>query len=210
MNPADQARADAAIDSYRNRSQGDVGNNSKYVFLEGKKHQIFGYANDNITGFHATAYQNIATGDIIIAYRGTDTALFTGETKAEKAQHALTTLQDIAVDATMVRDAVNPQKAAADAFTAQMLAKAAKQGIPKDQVTVAGHFHRADARQGGQAGHSQRPSDRRRSLPRWRTGADRSGGIRPGRLHLQRLRRGEPTPPRAGRWHGGDQLRPGR
>ncbi|WP_235429750.1 XVIPCD domain-containing protein [Xanthomonas sp. GPE 39] len=76
---------------------------------------------------------------IIIAYRGTDPGLFTGETKAEKASHALTTLQDIAVDATMVRDAVNPQKAAADAFTAQMLAKAAKQGIPKDQVTVAGH-----------------------------------------------------------------------
>ncbi|QKD88551.1 hypothetical protein XAV_12760 [Xanthomonas axonopodis pv. vasculorum] len=39
----------------------------------------------------------------------------------------------------MVRDAVNPQKAAADAFTAQMLAKAAEQGIPKDHVTVAGH-----------------------------------------------------------------------
>ncbi|WP_052688113.1 hypothetical protein [Xanthomonas sp. MUS 060] len=77
--------------------------------------------------------------NIIIAYRGTDPGLFTGETKAEKAQHALTTLQDIAVDATMVRDAVNPQKAAADAFTAQMLAKAAKQGIPKDHVTVTGH-----------------------------------------------------------------------
>ncbi|WP_342354931.1 XVIPCD domain-containing protein [Xanthomonas axonopodis] len=39
----------------------------------------------------------------------------------------------------MVRDAVNPQKAAADAFTAQMLAKAAKQGIPKNHITVAGH-----------------------------------------------------------------------
>ncbi|WP_407070980.1 lipase family protein, partial [Xanthomonas albilineans] len=77
--------------------------------------------------------------NIIIAYRGTDPALFTGETKAEKAGHALTTLQDIAVDATMVRDAVNPQKAAADAFTAQMLAKAVARGIPKDHVTVAGH-----------------------------------------------------------------------
>ncbi|WP_230596884.1 peptidoglycan-binding protein [Xanthomonas albilineans] len=76
---------------------------------------------------------------IIIAYRGTDPGLFSGETKAEKASHALTTVQDIAVDATMVRDAVNPQKAAADAFTAHMLAKAAEQGIPKDHVTVAGH-----------------------------------------------------------------------
>mgnify|MGYP000875886264 FL=1 len=39
----------------------------------------------------------------------------------------------------MVIDAVNPQNAAADAFTAQMLAKAAEQGISKGHVTVSGH-----------------------------------------------------------------------
>ncbi len=139
MSLSDQARADAAVNSYRNRSQSEV-DSTKRIYLAGDKYTVFGYANDPISGFHATAYQTVEKPHrIIIAYRGTDTDLFTGETKAEKRSHALTTLQDIAVDATMVRDAVNPQKAAADAFTAQMLAKAAEQGIPKDDVTVAGH-----------------------------------------------------------------------
>ncbi|WP_409976710.1 hypothetical protein [Xanthomonas graminis] len=39
----------------------------------------------------------------------------------------------------MVRDTVNTQKAAADAFTEQMIAKAAAQGIPKSQVFAACH-----------------------------------------------------------------------
>ncbi|UKE72577.1 hypothetical protein [Xanthomonas graminis] len=51
---------------------------------------------------------------VIIAYRGGGPGLFAGATKAEKAGHALTTLQDIAVDAKMVRDTVNTQKPAAD------------------------------------------------------------------------------------------------
>ncbi|WP_155394166.1 hypothetical protein [Xanthomonas albilineans] len=138
MKPTDQARADAAINSYRNRLQSEV-DSTKRIYLDGDQYTVFGYANDPISGFHATAYRNRKTNEVIIAYRGTDTDLFTGETKAEKRSHALTTLQDIAVDATMVRDAVNPQKAAADAFTAKMLAKAAARGIPKDHVTVAGH-----------------------------------------------------------------------
>ncbi|WP_230596783.1 lipase family protein [Xanthomonas albilineans] len=139
MKPTDQARADAAVNSYINRSKSDV-DSQDYIYLSNAKYTVFGYANDPISGFHATAYQTAEKPyRIIIAYRGTDPGLFSGETKAEKAQHALTTLQDIAVDATMVRDAVNPQKAAADAFTAKMLAKAAARGIPKDHVTVAGH-----------------------------------------------------------------------
>ncbi|MCW0373602.1 hypothetical protein [Xanthomonas sacchari] len=140
MNPLSQAQAqaDAANDSYKNRSQSEIDSDT-YVSLNGKKYQIFGYANDPITGFHATAYRNRETKEVIIAYRGTDPALFSGTTPAEQRDHALTTLQDIAVDAKMVRDSVNPQKAAADAFTAQMLDKAAKYGIPKDHVTVAGH-----------------------------------------------------------------------
>ncbi|UNE63448.1 hypothetical protein [Xanthomonas oryzae] len=39
----------------------------------------------------------------------------------------------------MVRDTANAQTPAADAFTAQMIATAAAQGIPKSQVYVAGH-----------------------------------------------------------------------
>jgi hypothetical protein len=77
--------------------------------------------------------------EIIIAYRGTDPGLFSGQTAAEKRDHALTTVQDIAVDASMVRDTVNPQKSAADAFTQAMIDKAAGQGIGRDQITVAGH-----------------------------------------------------------------------
>ncbi|WP_241753338.1 hypothetical protein [Xanthomonas translucens] len=138
MKPIDQALADASNDSYANRSQNDVETRKK-VQLDGKWYQVFGYANDPITGFHATAYQNVATGGVIIAYRGTDPGLFSGATKAEKAGHALTTLQDIAVDAKMVRDTVNAQTAAADAFTAQMIAKAARQGILKEHVFAAGH-----------------------------------------------------------------------
>ena len=139
MKPIAQALADAANDSYANRPQSDVDNNSKYVSLDGQKYQVFGYANDPTTGFHATAYRNRDTKEVIIAYRGTDPGLFAGETKAEKVGHALTTLQDIAVDAKMVRDNINAQKPAADAFTEQMIAKAAAQGIPKDHVFAAGH-----------------------------------------------------------------------
>lgn len=139
MSAADQVRADAANDSYKNYSHSDVDKLTQ-VELDGKKYQIIGYAADVGTGFHATAYKSVSEPyNIIIAYRGTDPGLFSGATKADKAAHALTTLQDIAVDATMVRDAVNPQRGAADAFTAEMLAKAAALGIPMDRIFVAGH-----------------------------------------------------------------------
>ncbi|MCW0388205.1 hypothetical protein NB722_002744 [Xanthomonas sacchari] len=140
MKVIDQALADAINDSYANRSQRDVGDNNRYVSLDGQDYKIFGYASDPATGFHATAYQSVASPhNVIVAYRGTDPGLFSGKSVSEKADHALTTLQDIAVDAKMVRDAVNAQKSAADAFTAQMIAKAAAQGIPKTQIFAAGH-----------------------------------------------------------------------
>ncbi|WP_369940104.1 lipase family protein [Xanthomonas medicagonis] len=125
-------------DSYVNRPRSDV-DTQKIVELDGKKCEVFGYVSDPTTGLHATAYRDRQTNDIIIAYRGTDPGLFSGETSAEKADHALTTLQDIAVDAKMVRDTVNAQKSAADAFTAQMIAKAEALGIPHSQIYVAGH-----------------------------------------------------------------------
>ncbi|WP_295841850.1 hypothetical protein [uncultured Xanthomonas sp.] len=140
MKVIDQALADASNDSYANRSQRDVGDNNRYVSLDGRDYKIFGYASDPATGFHATAYQSVASPhNVIVAYRGTDPGLFSGKSVSEKADHALTTLQDIAVDAKMVRDTVNAQKSAADAFTAQMIAKAAAQGIPKTQIFAAGH-----------------------------------------------------------------------
>ena len=134
-----QERADAAMDSYANRSQSDVDKKAP-ITLDGRQYQIFGYANDPISGFHATAYKEAAPPhNIIIAYRGTDPGLFSGQAAAEKRAHALTTVQDIAVDASMVRDMVNPQKSAADAFTQTMIDKAAHQGIGRDQISVAGH-----------------------------------------------------------------------
>ncbi|WP_426701822.1 hypothetical protein ACPPVV_02050 [Rhodanobacter sp. Col0626] len=128
MSSSPQASAAAASDAYNNRSQSDIG--TKFPPLDGQKYEVFGYKDDPVTGFHATAYQNLATGEIIIAYRGTD---------PDFKKHPGTMLQDIAVDATMVRDAINPQKDEADAFTAAMIAKAAQQGISKDHVSVAGH-----------------------------------------------------------------------
>ncbi|HET6431824.1 hypothetical protein [Dyella sp.] len=133
-----QERADAANDSYANRPQSDV-DQKKEVVLGGQVYKVFGYASNPISGFHATAYQSETTGNIIIAYRGTDPGLFSGKTHAERLDHALTTMQDIAVDATMVRDVVNPQQEAADAFTQAMIDKAARQGISRDRIFVAGH-----------------------------------------------------------------------
>ncbi|WP_307734355.1 XVIPCD domain-containing protein [Xanthomonas albilineans] len=130
MSSVDQARADAAVDAYNNRPQSDVGKANKFANLDGSQYMIFGYKSDPSTGFHATAYINIDTNHIIIAYRGTD---------PDMLHHTRTTLSDAVADLTMVRDRVNPQKAAADAFTREMLDKAHARGISQDHITVAGH-----------------------------------------------------------------------
>jgi pimeloyl-ACP methyl ester carboxylesterase len=131
MNPSPQVSAAAASDSYANRAQSDADpKNPAKVPLSRQQYTVFGYKDDPVTGFHATAYRSRETGEIIIAYRGTD---------PDFKKHPGTMLQDIAVDATMVRDTINPQKAEASAFTQKMIAKAAQQGISKDHVSVAGH-----------------------------------------------------------------------
>ncbi|WP_052690043.1 Mbeg1-like protein [Xanthomonas sp. GPE 39] len=132
MNLADQERADAAIDSYNDRPQKDLDfNHPGKAFLNGHQYIIFGYKDDLSTGFHGTAYQQFdAPHDIIIAYRGTDPDLL---------HHTRTTVSDAVADLTMVRDRVNPQKAAADSFTREMLDKAHARGISKDHITVTGH-----------------------------------------------------------------------
>lgn len=139
MSVSAQGLADAANDAYNNRDQSDVDNPNKLVRLDGRTCTVFGYASDPGTGFHATAYQDTATGEIIIAYRGTDPGLFAGKTAADKAVHARTTVQDVVVDAVMVREGVNLQTGAADKFTDEMLAKAVELGIPMDRIFVAGH-----------------------------------------------------------------------
>ena len=129
MSATDQERASAAIDSYRDRPQSDIREHTSVFFGE-SEYQIFGYGADLKTGFHATAYQSLATHDVIIAYRGTD---------PDFRHHPRTAVLDVIADYVMVRDQVNVQKQAADAFTREMLAKAEQQGLSRDKVTVAGH-----------------------------------------------------------------------
>jgi hypothetical protein len=88
MSATDQACADAANASYDNHRHSDVDSQNTTVTLGGQKYQVFGYANDPVTGFHATAYESVAKPhEIIIAYRGTDPGLFSGATAADKAAH---------------------------------------------------------------------------------------------------------------------------
>jgi hypothetical protein len=127
VSPSPEVSAAAAGDSYTNRSQDQV-DEKKGVSLGDQKYTVFGYKDDPITGFHATAYREVAPPHgVIIAYRGTDPG------------HPITTVQDAVVDATMVRDRVNPQETAASAFTQEMIDKAQRNGISKDQITVTGH-----------------------------------------------------------------------
>jgi hypothetical protein len=92
VSPSPQISADAANGAYINRNAGQVGKES--VQLDGRSYQVFGYASDPVTGFHATTYRNTSTNEIIIAYRGTD---------PDFKHHGLTGTQDLLVDATMVR-----------------------------------------------------------------------------------------------------------
>lgn len=131
MTPTAQVSAAAAADSYRDRAQSDVDNRDKFVYFDGQKYNIFAYKDDPATGFHGTAYKEVAPPHhIIITYRGTD---------PDFKHHTRTTVQDALVDFTMVKDQVNPQEAAARAFTREVLEKAQRQGIARDLVTVAGH-----------------------------------------------------------------------
>jgi hypothetical protein len=131
MNPNPQVLAAASSDAYKNRSPSDVDDRAKLTNLSGHEYTIFGYKDDPVTGFHATAYREVAPPhNIIIAYRGTD---------PDFKHHGLTGAQDLLVDATMVRDRVNLQEADARAFTQAMIDKAARHGIGKDQISVAGH-----------------------------------------------------------------------
>lgn len=131
MSPTPQASAKAASDSYHDCLQSDVDNKAKPVYLDNKKYEVFGYSSDPASGFHATAYKEVAPPhNVIIAYRGTDPDL---------KHHTGTTVKDAIVDYTMVREQINPQEKAAHAFTAEILKKAQDNGILKEQVTVAGH-----------------------------------------------------------------------
>lgn len=131
MRPTAQELTAAASDSYKDRRQSNVNDKGMLVHFDGRKYSVFACRADPATGFHATAYMEMAPPHhIIIAYRGTD---------PDFKHHTRTTVQDALVDFTMVKDQVNPQEAAARAFTREVLEKAQALGIAHDLVTVAGH-----------------------------------------------------------------------
>jgi hypothetical protein len=96
--------------------------------LGGITYEAIDVENDPRTGFQATAYKRMDTGEIVIAYRGTE---FDREP-----------VQDGGVDAGMVLAGVNLQTANSEAFTERVLEKAR---VDADlhhrplQVTVTGH-----------------------------------------------------------------------
>ncbi|HVI55551.1 MAG TPA: XVIPCD domain-containing protein [Luteibacter sp.] len=96
--------------------------------LGGVTYEAIDVENNPRTGFQATAYKRMDTGEIVIAYRGTE---FDREP-----------VQDGGVDAGMVLAGVNLQTANSEAFTERVLEKAR---IDADlhhrplQVTVTGH-----------------------------------------------------------------------
>jgi hypothetical protein len=125
-----QGAAAAANDAYKDRPASDVDNKTSFEHFDGQKYSVFGYKNDPATGFHGTAYRNVATGEIIIAIRGTD---------PDWRNHTRTTVQDAAVDFAMVKEQANAQKAAADEFTKAIIDKAQRLGITKEHIFLTGH-----------------------------------------------------------------------
>lgn len=115
-----------AKDAYQNRPH-DVERNP--ISIHGHQYEVIGYA-ATPSGFHATAYRQVGTNDIVIAYRGTDLNI---------KHHPLTTIQDVATDAIMVADKANAQATDARKFAQAVLDYAKQHDITRDHVTVTGH-----------------------------------------------------------------------
>jgi hypothetical protein len=109
-------------------SRGPEGTTYKDIKLDGVSYRPLDHMDDPKTGFQATAYQNKATGEVIIAYRGTE---FDREAK-----------QDGMADAAMTFKGTNGQAAESMAFTKRVI-DAAKQNAELTHqplnVTVTGH-----------------------------------------------------------------------
>src|SRR6187402_3179334 len=82
----------------------------KHTILDGTEYQAIDSMNNPRNGFQATAYERVDTGEVIIAYRGTE---FGREP-----------IQDGGVDAGMVLTGINAQAGDSEAFTERVLARA--------------------------------------------------------------------------------------
>ncbi|QDE38908.1 hypothetical protein FIV34_06690 [Luteibacter pinisoli] len=101
---------------------------NKPKILGGVTYEAIDAANDPVTGFQATAYRRSDTGEVVIAYRGTE---FDREP-----------VQDGGVDAGMVLAGINIQAPEAELFTARVMEKAKLDADLHHrplQVTVTGH-----------------------------------------------------------------------
>lgn len=100
----------------------------KGVTLDGVIYRVVDHADNPKTGFQATAYQRVDTGEVVIAFRGTE---FGREP-----------VHDGVVDAGMALAGVNAQAADAEAFTKRVLKQAtadAQESNKPLNVTVTGH-----------------------------------------------------------------------
>ncbi|WP_431123609.1 XVIPCD domain-containing protein [Variovorax paradoxus] len=112
-----------AQDSYKDREL-----QKKDVTLGDVAYQVLDHADNPRTGFQATAYRRVDTGEVVIAFRGTE---FGREP-----------MQDGLVDAGMALAGVNAQALDANAFTQKVLDKAKADAEKSNQplnVTVTGH-----------------------------------------------------------------------
>jgi hypothetical protein len=112
-----------AQDSYKDRKL-----QKKDVTLGNVAYQVLDHADNPRTGFQATAYRRVDTGEVVIAFRGTE---FGREP-----------LQDGLVDAGMALAGVNAQALDANAFMQEVLNKAKADAEKSNQplnVTVTGH-----------------------------------------------------------------------
>jgi hypothetical protein len=111
-----------AQDSYKDREVNED------VVLGGITYRVKDHVDNPKTGFQATAYRRVDTGEVVIAYRGTE---FDREP-----------VHDGVVDAGMALAGVNAQVRDADAFTRRVLDKAKTDAEKSNQplnVTVTGH-----------------------------------------------------------------------
>lgn len=122
------AYAELSKDSYNEHKLRDE------VVAGGVAYRVIDTVNHSQSGFEATAYQRVETGEVVIAYRGTEAAklkLWDEPTK------------DLGADYQMVRDQANKQLPNAEAFTDRVMqnvrANAEKYHQPAPQITVTGH-----------------------------------------------------------------------
>ncbi|MDP9930073.1 XVIPCD domain-containing protein [Variovorax paradoxus] len=114
-----------AKDSYNDP---DPDPKKREITLDGVKYKIVDHVDNPTTGFQATAYQRVNTGEVVIAFRGTE---FDREP-----------VHDGVVDVGMALAGVNVQAADADAFTKRVLKQAeadAQETQRPLNVTVTGH-----------------------------------------------------------------------